>query len=441
MLPQRRLLLVVAAALLVAAPAAILAGLCLGNSCRRSAQVGTRVPFCSLPPDLRSLIEAGFRDGRSPHILAVAGTTPVVSSDMGTRWPSVDDLTGTVPLVFAGTGVAPGIEVPDGARLDAIAPTLAEIIGLQRPHPAVRSGEAIPGLAPGEEPRLVVLVAWKGVSSEQLERQPQTWPVLRGLIEDGAATMEATAGSLPTDPPAILTTIGTGALPSDHGITGSLVRNDQGAVVSPWSEKAPFSVVAALGDDLDELRGQEPRIGLIGTEVSDRGLIGGNWYEFRGNREDDDVVIEPDPEHEPEAAAKLLDSGYGGDGVTDLLAIAAEGPIRRLDDALGRVLAAAKRASGGSFLIAVTSTGDMRAELSEGFPVTELESDVEARIGADVIEAFALGGLFLDQDAMTRSGLSDDRVVAALHGVMTPDGERLLADTFPAIAVTFARYC
>jgi hypothetical protein len=253
--------------------------------------------------------------------------------------------------------------------------------------------------------------------------------------------MDATAGSLPTDPPAILTTIGTGALPSDHGITGALVRNDQGAVVSPWSEEAPFSVVAALGDDLDELRGQAPRIGLIGTDASDRGLIGGNWYEFRGNREDDDVVIEPDPERQAQAAERLLASGYGGDGTTDLLAIAAEGPAGRLDESIGRVLAAAKRASGGSFLIAVTSTGAMRSERSENFPVAELESEVEAGIGVDVIEATALGGLFLDQDAMTGNGLSDDRVVAALRGVTTPDGERVLADVFPAIAVTFARYC
>jgi hypothetical protein len=253
--------------------------------------------------------------------------------------------------------------------------------------------------------------------------------------------MDATAGSLPTDPPAILTTIGTGALPSDHGITGSLVRNDQGAVVPAWSEEAPFSVVAALGDDLDELRDQAPRIGIVGTDPSDRGLIGGNWYEFRGSREDDDVIIEPDPQHQPVAAAALLASGYGVDAIPDLLAIGAEGPVRKLDQSLGEIISAAKRASGGSFLIAVTSTGSMGSERSGGFTVAELEREVTVTVGHDVIEATAPGGVFLDQDAMTQSGLSDDRVVAALRSVKTAAGESLFADVFPAIAVTFGRYC
>jgi len=185
-----------AAAALVALPATVLAGLCLGNACKRVDRAQGRVPFCSLPAELRSRVASGFRDARSPHILAVAGRTPI--SDARGAWPSLDDAPGeSVPLVFAGTGVAAAAEVPGGTTLDAVAPTLAEIIGLRRPHPGVRSGEAVPGLASGEAPRLVVLVAWKDVSSGRLERRPKVWPVLRGLMEDGAATLEADPGSLP----------------------------------------------------------------------------------------------------------------------------------------------------------------------------------------------------------------------------------------------------
>ena len=436
-LPRKRLLLAMGAAALVALPAAVLAGLCLGNACERAGQARGRVPFCSLPVDLRSLIVQGFRDARSPHVLAVAGETPVSEEAEGS-WPSIKAPPESVPLVLAGTGVSRGMEVPRGATLDTVAPTLAEIIGLRRPHPGVRSGEAVAGIASGEPPSLAVLVTWKGVSSRELERRPQLWPVLRGLMEDGAATLEAETGSLPADPAAMLTTIGTGALPSDHGITGTLVRNEQGEVVRAWDEGAPFSVVAALGDDLDVLEDQAPRIGLVATDVTDRGLVGGNWY-IEHDR--DDVVIEPRLESQLAAAEALLASGYGSDSTPDLLAVAMEGSVRELDLALGHILEAADLASGGSFVLAVTSTGSVGSGRPEGLLVTDVEAEVETALGAEVIEAFTAGGFFLDQEAMTRSDLSDDRVVTALRGVKASDGEPLFADVFPAIAVTFARYC
>jgi hypothetical protein len=341
-------------------------------------------------------------------------------------------------LVFAGTGVSRGAEIPAGTTLDAVAPTLAEIIDLRRPHPGVRSGEALVGVDSGETPRLVVLVAWKDVSSRELERRPRLWPILRGLMEDGTGTMKADPGSLPADPAAILTTIGTGALPRDHGITGSLLRNDRGAVVRAWDPDAPFSVVAALGDDLDETLGQAPRIGLVASEVTDRGLIGGNWY-IEHDR--DDLVVEPDGERQAAAAGMLLASGYGSDATPDLLAVTLQGGVRSLDLALGRILVAAKRASGGSFVMAVTSTTSAWSDESGGFSVSDLEADVEATVGADVIEASTSGGFFLDQEEMTRSELSDDRVVSALRAVEDRKGTRVFADVFPAIAVTFARYC
>jgi len=437
-LPRRRLLLTLAVAALVALPAGVLAGLCLGNACERADRVQTRVPFCSLPEELRSRVAKGFRDARSPHVLAVAGRTPI-SPDAGGAWPSLDDASvETVPLVFAGTGVSPAAEVPGGTTLDAVAPTLAEIIGLRRPHPGVRSGEPVPGIASGQTPRLVVLVAWGDVSSRRLERRPQGWPVLRGLMQDGAGTLDADPGSLPSDPAAILTTLGTGTLPSGHGITGSLVRGDRGEVERAWERGAPFSVVAALGDDLDEIHDQAPRIGLVAGDSSDRGLIGGNWYI---DHDRDDVIIERSLEDQASEAEALLASGYGSDPTTDMLAVAMTGPVRELDVTLGRVLLAADRASGGSFVMAVTSTGSEGVRDPGALAVSDVEAEVELAVAADVIEASTPGGFFLDQDEMARSELPDDRVVSALRNTKTAGGEPLFADVFPAIAVTFARYC
>jgi hypothetical protein len=437
-LPSRRLPLVLAAAGLMALPAAVLAGLCFGKACDRPDRTGGPVPFCSLPEELRREIADGFRDSRSPHVMAVTGDTPVEVTMGDAAWPSTEELrTPPVPLVFAGSGVSGGQEVPDGTRLDAVAPTLAEMMGLVRPDPRVRSGEAIPGLASGARPALVVMVTWKQVTSRALDRDPKRWPALRGLMEDGAATLAADPGALPIDSASVLNTIGTGALPLDHGITGALVRNDNGDVVEPWGKDSPFSIVAALGDHLDELESQAPRIGIVEADETDQGLIGGNWYV---EHDRDDVVVEPDPAKAATAAEQLVATGYGADATPDLLGVTLRGPVRELDEALGRILVASREASGGSFVIAVTTTGSEGSDPS-AYAIADVEDEVRQALGSDVIEAAVAGGFFLDQDEMTRTGLTADKVVDALRRIRSPDGDPLFADVFPSIAVTFARYC
>jgi hypothetical protein len=67
-----------------------------------------------------------------------------------------------------------------------------------------------------------------------------------------------------------------------------------------------------------------------------------------------------------------------------------------------------------------------------------IEAEVPGR--TPVVEATVAGGLFLDQKAMARRRLPQETVVDALLASRR-DGERIFADAFPKIAVTFARYC
>lgn len=437
---NRRAVLLALVALGLAAPAVALRVLCVGRACPERAGSPGPVPFCSLPAETRDLVAAGFRDGRGPHVLAVAGDTPLVGGDgpglPPVAWPGVrPDDAGRVPLAFAGTGVAPGAEVPQGTTLDAVAPTVAELIGLDRPHPGVRSGRAVPGVARGSAPRLVVVVVWKGVGGPDLEARPDAWPNLRGLLRRGAGTLRAQVGFLPLDPAAVEATVGTGALPSDHGITGALLRNDQGEVVTAWGPGTPFSVIAGLGDDLDELRDQAPRIGLVGTAEWDRGLIGGTWY-LENDR--DDVVLERRPARQAAAAAELLASGYGRDDVPDLLAVAMEGPPAKLDRALGNLARLADEVAGGRAATVVTATGATGPE--GGVGAAEVLTDLRTDLGP-VVEAAGVGGFFLDTEAMAAEGITGDRVVRAVRGLAGPDGGSLFDDVFPQVAVTFARYC
>ncbi|MGH2696466.1 MAG: hypothetical protein ACRDIW_05715 [Actinomycetota bacterium] len=437
---NRRAVLLALVALALAAPAVALRVLCVGRACPERTGPPEPVPFCSLPAETRDLLAAGFRDGRGPHVLAVTGETPVVGGDGSgvppVAWPGVGpDDAGRVPLAFAGAGVAPGAEVPEGATLDVVAPTVAELIGLDRPHPGVRSGRAIPGVAGGPAPRLVVLVVWKGVGSQSLEARPDAWPNLRGMVRGGAGTLQARVGSLPLDPAAVEATVGTGALPSDHGITGALLRNDVGEMVTALGPGSPFSVIAALGDDLDELRDQAPRIGLVGTTEWDRGLIGGTWY-LENDR--DDVILERRPDRQVAAAAELVASGYGRDDVPDLLAVAMEGPLAKLDQTLGRLIRLADRAVGGRAATVVTATGATgpAGGVGAGELLTELRTDL-----GPVVEAAGVGGFFLDTEAMAAEGIAGDRVVRAIRQLAGPGGGSLFDDVFPQIAVTFARYC
>jgi len=433
------LLLVLAA---VGAPALALRALCVGNSCSASSSEGPRVPFCPLPPDLKSAIANGFREGRSPDVLAVTEVdTPVAGPQRAglglVAWPS-GAISTTVPLVFAGAGVPDGpVDLPAGTSLDQVAPTVASIAGLDRPFPEVRSGTALAGFAADTRPRLILLVAWKGVGSDTFDARAQERPFLPDLFETGAGTTAADAGSLPLDPAAVLTTIGTGGLPSQHGITGAFVRNDEGAVVPAFGVGAPVTVIATLADDLQEASQGRALVGLVAPERSDQGIVGGGWYP---DQDPPDVILADGPAA-PTAVEALLDAGLGADGVTDVLAVVLDGSLRSMDARTNRIVRAAERSSGGSMLTVVAGTGGTAPHASA--PATDLLAVVEGAVPGQrpVVAATVAGGLFLDQGVLAERGITGQVVVDALLSAETPEGERMVADAFQGFAVSFSRYC
>ena len=112
-------------------------------------------------------------------------------------------------------------------------------------------------LAPGAPARLLVIVAWKGIGADGAGTR------VDDLFARGAATRRAGTGSVPLDPTAVLTTIGTGGVPAQHGVTGTLVRGEHG-VTRAFGPDAPIPVIAGLAEDLDEATGQRARIGAGG---------------------------------------------------------------------------------------------------------------------------------------------------------------------------------
>jgi len=434
----RRLLLLCVVLAAIAIPAGVLQALCAGRSCDTEGS-RTRVPFCPLPEGLKRQIVSGYREGRSPDVLGVANGVPVFREIDGVRasWPAIGTFTDTrVPMVLWGRGVSPGAVVPSGTTLDRIAPTVSEILGFDRPFPAVRSGTPIEGVASGERLRLVLLIAWKWTGTSELEGRgvPR---FLSSMLEDGAGTLEGETGSLPLDPAATLTTIGTGGLPSQHGVIGSFVRNDEGEVVPALGEGAPVTVIASLADDLEDA---DPAtlVGLVATEETDRGIVGGGWYP---DQEPVDVVI-GDSAAAPLAVEVNLSTGYGADDKPDVLGVVLDGSVRSMDQGTRRIVNAAEHATGGSVLVVVAGTGSWeRARLAE--PDTAIVDAVEEAVpgDAEAVTAVAPGGLFLDQDVLREAQVTGQVAVDAMRSVELPDGERMVADAFQGFAVSFARYC
>ena len=448
----KRMLYLLVVLVVVGAPAAALRALCVGHSCDENEDPSSEVPFCSLPADVREPIAAGFEGElhRSPDILSVTedivimGGTAFPEEARAPQWPSLQPISRRVPLAFTGAGIDPEADVPDGTTLDAVAPTLSEVMGLRRPNPQVRSGTAIEGVASGQPVRLVVQVVMKATGSNDLEEAAAAWPNLKELVDEGPGTLNADAGSLPLDPAAVMTTIGTGGLPRQHGIVGTLVRNNEGDVVRAWGPRSPIHIIATLSDDLDEQQNQNALIGLVRTDVSDGGLIGGNWYV-----DVDKDAIEKESRDPAKSVEGLLDSGFGDDDIPDVIAVALEGSIEDMDERLGQIEDALQQA-GDSWALAVTATGgavlprDM--ELSGQEVQRRLEDGWENR--PSVIEATTPGGLYLNQEALVDSEITEDDVLKlmATFNPWDDDGRQgeespLMADVFPAIAVSFERYC
>jgi hypothetical protein len=422
---------------LVGAPAVVLRVFCVGNSCDNASARTSPIPFCGLPADVRTLVTAGFYDARSPDAIGVTGASSLVTpigDGFAVPWPSTSVTTASmaVPLAIVGPEIRPR-KLHD-VGLDRIAPTVTPLLGITRPHPEVRSGTALPGVvAPGGRSPLVVTIVWKGVGMPEVGA---SWARdARALVPAGskAAVGTGTPGSLPLDPTAVLTTIGTGGLPSDHGVVGTFVRTDKG-IVRSFGPGAPVPVIAALGDDLDQLTSGAARIGLVETDVSDRGLIGGTWY---GGRDDDTVIAD---RHDPAGdVATLLRQGFGAGGPSDLLGVTMQGSVARMD-AQTRAIASEVFAAVPDATVVVTATGSLATQgrptvVSSGF--LHGVDAVALPSGGSPVAAAGASGLFLDDAVVTQTGVTTQQVVDAMK---TKAGSAF-ADAFPSFVVQFGRYC
>ncbi|HKE53655.1 MAG TPA: alkaline phosphatase family protein [Actinomycetota bacterium] len=183
-----------------------------------------------------------------------------------------------VPIVVWSPGRIDAQDHTDRVTLADLAPTTAALIGFDEFRAA--DGRVLPGIpsvTPPVQPRLVVTFVIDGGGWNVLRRWPDAWPNLKRLMREGATYRNAISGSFPAVTAATHATIGTGAFPRTHGITGHNVRRG-GGPVKAWGEPGhidpSFLLEPTLADRWTEWTDNEAWVGEIGYQVWHVGLLG-----------------------------------------------------------------------------------------------------------------------------------------------------------------------
>jgi Type I phosphodiesterase / nucleotide pyrophosphatase len=183
-----------------------------------------------------------------------------------------------VPIVVWSPGRVEPQDHTERVTLADLAPTTAALIGFDE-FRAV-DGRVLPGIpsvTPPVQPRMVVTFVIDGGGWNVLRRWPDAWPNLKRLMREGATYRNAISGSFPAVTAATHATIGTGAFPRTHGITGHNVRRG-GGPVKAWGEPGQidpsFLLEPTLADRWTEWTDDEAWVGEIGYQVWHVGLLG-----------------------------------------------------------------------------------------------------------------------------------------------------------------------
>jgi hypothetical protein len=183
-----------------------------------------------------------------------------------------------VPIVIWSPGRIAPQDHPEGVTLADLAPTTARLIGFDEFRSA--DGAALPGIpsvTPPVQPRVVVTLVIDGGGWNVLRRWPDAWPNLRRLMGEAATYRNAISGSFPAVTASTHATIGTGAFPRTHGITGHNVRRG-GGPVKAWGQAGnidpSFLLEPTLADRWTEWTEDRAWVGEIGYQVWHVGMLG-----------------------------------------------------------------------------------------------------------------------------------------------------------------------
>jgi hypothetical protein len=191
-----------------------------------------------------------------------------------------------VPMVVFGAGVAPS-DSTERVSLADVAPTVAELIGFDDFLTLGREGAPLPGISrAAERPELVVTFVIDGGGWNVLHQYPDAWPNLKRLMRDGATFRNAIHGSFPAVTASAHATIGTGAFPRTHGITGHNIRDGRKArkAYGELGHANPGDIlIPTLADLWSDATDNRAWVGELGYQIWHLGMLGRGGRSRRGD--------------------------------------------------------------------------------------------------------------------------------------------------------------
>ena len=203
--------------------------------------------------------------------LRTLGTdTPTLSTSHPNPW---DYLT-RVPIIASGGDIPAGATNDEVRDVAALAPTYAEILGMDFDADAEPLDEVVAGFA--KQPKLIFTVIIDGGGWNVLQQHPDSWPFIQSLRDSGITYTNANIGSAPSITGALHATMGTGVYPNRHGIPGNQMRGPDGANTDTWQQNADptYLEVPTVSELWDESNGNEPVVGTVSYEGWHLGMIG-----------------------------------------------------------------------------------------------------------------------------------------------------------------------
>jgi arylsulfatase A-like enzyme len=232
--------------------------------------------LCALPEPWLELTQRGYFPERSGQITLLPDE-PIYMTTGSHGWTHSGpwDYLQHVPLVVYGPGRIPeGVAVDRRVTTADVAPTFARMVGIQLDSAGSVLDEVVDDEL--EPPKVIVTVVWDGGGWNGLRTWPDSWPVLRSLMDNGVSYLHADVGSSPSVTPAVHTTLGTGDFPDVHGVTGVPVRDENGEVVDSFNDgkSSRFIEIPAVAELWDEANDNEALVAMVGYEPWHLGMIG-----------------------------------------------------------------------------------------------------------------------------------------------------------------------
>jgi predicted AlkP superfamily pyrophosphatase or phosphodiesterase len=242
-----------------------------------------------LGAEYMELVRRAFHPGRSGDlqlVLAPGNSANYASEslrlrprDPNTSHASVWMYLERVPLVVVAPGLVSPSDSEERVTLADIAPTIAGLIGFDG-FPSDRDGRPLPlQLSDTQQPapKVVVTFIIDGGGWNVLDTWPHAWPNLKRLMGEGANFRNAITGSFPAVTACAHATIGTGAYPRTHGITGHNIRTPEGvrkAYRKAGAADPSDILVPTLADLYSESLDNRPWVGELGYQVWHLGMLG-----------------------------------------------------------------------------------------------------------------------------------------------------------------------